>query len=44
MTDETIKLTSDAAKQLSLLGAAKGGEARRNKLSPERLVRSRERP
>jgi hypothetical protein len=30
------KLTSDAAKQLSLLGASKGGEARAQKLSAER--------
>ncbi len=36
MADDTFKLTSDAAKQLSLLGAAKGGEARANKLSAER--------
>jgi hypothetical protein len=36
MTDETFKLTSDAAKKLSRLGAAKGGEARANKLSAER--------
>ena len=36
MTDETFKLTSDAAKQLSLLGAAKGGEARASKLTAQR--------
>jgi hypothetical protein len=36
MSDETFKLTSDAAKELSRLGAAKGGEARRSKLSAER--------
>ena len=36
MTDESFKLTSDAAKKLSRLGAAKGGDARASKLSPER--------
>jgi hypothetical protein len=36
MTDDAFKLTSDAAKKLSLLGAAKGGEARASKLSAER--------
>jgi hypothetical protein len=36
MTDKTSKLTSQAAKKLSALGAAKGGEARASKLSPER--------
>jgi hypothetical protein len=36
MTDERSTPTSEAAKQLSLLGAAKGGEARAQKLSGER--------
>ncbi|MGB0043732.1 MAG: hypothetical protein WBP91_11200, partial [Terriglobales bacterium] len=36
MTDEPFTLTSEAAKELSQLGAAKGGEARAQKLSPER--------
>ena len=37
MSDETsFTLTSEAAKELSLLGASKGGEARAQKLSPER--------
>src|ERR1035441_8909597 len=36
MTDDTFKLTSDAAKKLSRLGAAKGGDARASKLSAER--------
>jgi hypothetical protein len=36
MTDEHNSSTSEAAKQLSLLGAAKGGEARAKKLSGER--------
>jgi hypothetical protein len=36
MTGDTFRLTSEAAKKLSRLGAAKGGEARANKLSPER--------
>jgi hypothetical protein len=36
MTDEPFKLTSEAAKKLSRLGAAKGGEARANSLSSER--------
>jgi hypothetical protein len=36
MTDERFELTSEAAKKLSRLGAAKGGEARRDKLSAER--------
>jgi hypothetical protein len=36
MTDDTFKLTSEAAKKLSRLGAAKGGEARASKLSAER--------
>src|SRR5579863_2273732 len=36
MTDETFTLTSEAAKELSQLGAAKGGDARAKKLSPER--------
>ncbi len=36
MTDEPFKLTSDAAKELSRLGASKGGTARASKLSPER--------
>lgn len=36
MKDEPFKLTSEAAKKLSQLGAAKGGEARASKLSPER--------
>jgi P63C domain len=34
--EEPFELTSEAAKRLSRLGAAKGGEARANKLSPER--------
>lgn len=33
---EPFRLTSEAAKKLSRLGAAKGGEARAQKLSPER--------
>ena len=36
MTDEPFKLTSDAAKKLSRLGAAKGGDARASRLTPER--------
>lgn len=36
MANESTILTSEAAKELSLLGAAKGGEARAKKLSPER--------
>lgn len=36
MTDEPFKLTSEAAKELSRLGAAKGGDARASKLTPER--------
>jgi len=36
MTDDSFKLTSDAAKKLSRLGAAKGGDARASKLSAER--------
>jgi P63C domain len=36
MTDDSFQLTSEAAKNLSRLGAAKGGEARRDKLSAER--------
>jgi P63C domain len=36
MTDELFTLTSEAAKELSQLGAAKGGDARAQKLSPER--------
>ncbi|MGB6690898.1 MAG: P63C domain-containing protein [Terracidiphilus sp.] len=36
MTDEPFKLTSEAAKKLSRLGASKGGEARASKLTPER--------
>jgi hypothetical protein len=36
MTDKRSTLTSEAAKQLSLLGAAKGGEVRAQKLSAER--------
>jgi hypothetical protein len=36
MANEPFKLTSQAAKKLSRLGAAKGGEARANNLSPER--------
>jgi hypothetical protein len=36
MTEETFKLTSQAAKKLSRLGAAKGGDARASKLSAER--------
>jgi hypothetical protein len=36
MTDDTFTLTSEAAKELSQLGASKGGEARAQKLSPER--------
>jgi len=35
MNDEPFTLTSEAAKELSRLGAAKGGAARANKLSPE---------
>src|SRR5208337_760457 len=36
MTDEPFNLTSEAAKKLSRLGAAKGGDARASKLSAER--------
>jgi hypothetical protein len=36
MEDDTFKLTSEAAKKLSRLGAAKGGDARASKLSAER--------
>ena len=36
MIEETFTLTSEAAKELSQLGAAKGGQARAKKLSPER--------
>jgi len=36
MSDQPFKLTSDAAKKLSKLGASKGGEARANNLSSER--------
>lgn len=36
MTDEPFKLTSEAAKELSRIGAAKGGEERARKLSSER--------
>jgi len=36
MTDEPFTLTSEAARELSQLGAAKGGEARAHKLTPER--------
>jgi len=36
MSESDSKMTSEAAKQLSLLGAAKGGEARAQKLSSER--------
>jgi hypothetical protein len=36
MGDDTFTLTSEAAKELSQLGAAKGGDARALKLSPER--------
>jgi hypothetical protein len=36
MSDESFTLTSEAAKELSQLGAAKGGDARALKLSPER--------
>src|SRR5712671_1840948 len=36
MTDEPFKLTSEAAKELSRLGAAKGGAARASKLSGDR--------
>ncbi len=36
MSDEAFKLTSNAAKELSQLGAAKGGEARAKNLSAER--------
>jgi hypothetical protein len=36
MTDEPFTLTSQAAKELSRLGAAKGGDARASKLSAER--------
>ncbi len=36
MTNDTFQLTSDAAKKLSRLGAAKGGDARASKLSAER--------
>ena len=35
MVDEPFDLTSEAAKELSRLGAAKGGFARARKLSPE---------
>lgn len=34
-SDEPFKLTSEAAKKLSRLGAAKGGDARAKKLTPE---------
>jgi hypothetical protein len=34
--DEEFKLTSEAAKKLSRLGASKGGDARASKLTPER--------
>ncbi len=36
MTDEKLNPLSEAAKELSRLGASKGGEARAQKLSPER--------
>src|ERR1700733_15834918 len=36
MKDEPFKLTSEAAKKLSQLGASKGGDARASKLTPER--------
>jgi hypothetical protein len=36
MGEESLKLASEAAKQLSRLGAAKGGEVRASKLSSER--------
>jgi hypothetical protein len=36
MTDDSFKLTSEAAKKLSRLGASKGGDARANKLTAER--------
>ena len=36
MTNDNFKLTSEAAKKLSRLGAAKGGDARASKLSAER--------
>jgi hypothetical protein len=36
MSDEPFKLTSEAASELSKLGAAKGGDARALKLSPDR--------
>jgi hypothetical protein len=36
MMDDAFQLTSEAAKKLSRLGAAKGGEARASKLSAER--------
>jgi len=36
MEHESSKLTSEAARQLSILGAAKGGEARASKLSADR--------
>ncbi len=36
MSDESLTLTSEAAKELSQLGASKGGEARAQKLSSER--------
>ena len=36
MTDGPFSLTSEAAKELSRLGASKGGTARANKLTPER--------
>src|SRR6185437_11634717 len=35
-SEEPFKLTSEAARKLSRLGAAKGGEARANNLSAER--------
>lgn len=36
MSEETFQLTSEAAKELSQLGASKGGDARAQKLSPAR--------
>jgi hypothetical protein len=36
MTYDTFKLTSEAAKKLSRLGAAKGGDARAQQLTPDR--------
>lgn len=38
MADKSFQLTSEAAKKLSRLGAAKGGDARASKLSAERRV------